>query len=578
MRIWVILVVLVSPLCTAGDFGEASLYPATLYWFSDTTGDLHRTRIHSERGDPITRTLFRAVDHGMSASQGFRGRSIVMDEPRCKILWTVETKMPAPRTRLYRANVDGSNLETLVDVPVVISGITIDYDSQFLYWMESTEGLGVDRLMRMALSGAGSEVVFSSIELGGFSGLDGMGLWEVTGISPYEYSLPSLTPRVIFLARDYIGETGNSHILHYLPEEGIIEVLADFPESHSIADGFIRHAPTIQSVPWSGFYYFTHSKDQFVNEFVSPPSLINTDNLISDFLLVPRLSTLFFNLISPEENQSLISQFSLVTDVSAQALFVDERIGTMTVDLRPTLRHDTPFLEEEHDQFLVTTGLSDDLDDDGLPDLASLLLIEGIMNVYKQYDSEIGHLARHYHGTLDVMQTELGLVEPPISREITVALFLIDQPFIDRIRQYYSEKGINLSEFYTPFAGEFGFNRGSEMPPFTGRGDIDEDGFTNLEEYLAVFERGGTIRDFVEAALDASTNGEGGAFPAFPPGAGGGGGGGGNCLIASAAEGTAFENELDSIRSIRDTVLLTNPVGSAIAEAYYRISAWWLEE
>jgi hypothetical protein len=44
------------------------------------------------------------------------------------------------------------------------------------------------------------------------------------------------------------------------------------------------------------------------------------------------------------------------------------------------------------------------------------------------------------------------------------------------------------------------------------------------------------------------------------------------CLIANITYGTPLYNELDSIRAFRDEFLLTNPVGSAVAEFYYRVS------
>jgi len=53
----------------------------------------------------------------------------------------------------------------------------------------------------------------------------------------------------------------------------------------------------------------------------------------------------------------------------------------------------------------------------------------------------------------------------------------------------------------------------------------------------------------------------------------GGGGNGGSCLIANAAFGTPYAEDLQSIRSMRDTFLLNNPMGQAIASTYYKASA-----
>jgi hypothetical protein len=48
--------------------------------------------------------------------------------------------------------------------------------------------------------------------------------------------------------------------------------------------------------------------------------------------------------------------------------------------------------------------------------------------------------------------------------------------------------------------------------------------------------------------------------------------GGGLCFIATAAYGTPMAEEIQILREFRDEFLLTNPVGEAFVEFYYRIS------
>lgn len=50
------------------------------------------------------------------------------------------------------------------------------------------------------------------------------------------------------------------------------------------------------------------------------------------------------------------------------------------------------------------------------------------------------------------------------------------------------------------------------------------------------------------------------------------GGGGGPCFIATAAYGTPLAGDIDALRSVRDTFLLTNPAGTAFVDAYYNVS------
>jgi hypothetical protein len=52
-----------------------------------------------------------------------------------------------------------------------------------------------------------------------------------------------------------------------------------------------------------------------------------------------------------------------------------------------------------------------------------------------------------------------------------------------------------------------------------------------------------------------------------PPPAGGGG-----CFIATAAYGTPMAEEIQILREFRDEYLLTNPLGQALVDIYYRVS------
>jgi hypothetical protein len=77
-------------------------------------------------------------------------------------------------------------------------------------------------------------------------------------------------------------------------------------------------------------------------------------------------------------------------------------------------------------------------------------------------------------------------------------------------------------------------------------------------------ESGGTLDDFADVATDDTRNDLSGA------------GGSSNCLIQHSLSGTQFEAELSNIRTWRDQRLLDNPVGTFIADSYYRLSSWVL--
>ena len=51
------------------------------------------------------------------------------------------------------------------------------------------------------------------------------------------------------------------------------------------------------------------------------------------------------------------------------------------------------------------------------------------------------------------------------------------------------------------------------------------------------------------------------------------GGSGGTCFMASAAYGTPLATDIDILRTFRDNRLLSNGLGHAFSDTYYRLSA-----
>jgi len=108
--------------------------------------------------------------------------------------------------------------------------------------------------------------------------------------------------------------------------------------------------------------------------------------------------------------------------------------------------------------------------------------------------------------------------------------------------------------------------RGMMEEPFAGSSDLDDDGFSNAEEYARVVEAGGSRTDFAAAVTDPELDGSGAV------GDGGGGGGGGGCFIATAAYGTPLATQIDVLREVRDAQMLDTSLGAAFVDAYYRLS------
>ncbi len=99
---------------------------------------------------------------------------------------------------------------------------------------------------------------------------------------------------------------------------------------------------------------------------------------------------------------------------------------------------------------------------------------------------------------------------------------------------------------------------------------------TPSTEYFAAVERGSMgILDTYSFSVGRPITSDTGSFGVgrnVPPGGGGGGGGGGGCFIATAAYGTPLEVEINALRDTRDAYLLTNALGAAFSDTYYRLS------
>lgn len=98
--------------------------------------------------------------------------------------------------------------------------------------------------------------------------------------------------------------------------------------------------------------------------------------------------------------------------------------------------------------------------------------------------------------------------------------------------------------------------------PFSATGDLDDDGTDNITEWDNVLVQGGSTSNFVTAATSSGRDGT----EAF------GAGGGGGCFIATAAYGTPLANDIDTLRIFRDHYLLTNVFGTIFSDSYYRLS------
>jgi len=226
--------------------------------------------------------------------------------------------------------------------------------------------------------------------------------------------------------------------------------------------------------------------------------------------------------------------------------------------------------------FVEAVLLYDDVDGDDLPEIASIALITEVACDEDETEEEVRALTGFLNlkdETIDAYDANLTAVgnEPQAAAladydNAIAALMVVSQQVQNTVAQILSENGITLTGSYQFIEVDL-VARDSENP-YAGDGDIDGDGATNADEYAAALADNGGTADifaldlFILSAFDAALFGSGG----------GGGGGGGGCLIATISLGTPLANELGTLRNFRESYLVSNPVGSAIAGMYYRMS------
>ncbi|GMU91012.1 MAG: hypothetical protein AMXMBFR4_00700 [Candidatus Hydrogenedentota bacterium] len=146
--------------------------------------------------------------------------------------------------------------------------------------------------------------------------------------------------------------------------------------------------------------------------------------------------------------------------------------------------------------------LAADLDADGLPDYFQVGLVAYVLSVETHPYSNLVHAL--YTSAIAQLQAE-----PNYAAQIApyhhaaAALMITSQAMTDYWTAYFS-----LAGSYSPFV----ISKTTDEPS-SAQGDIDGDGYTNLEEFETGQAAGGGIDEFMEAANDPNSNGK--ALPAL---------------------------------------------------------------
>ncbi|HIA48252.1 MAG TPA: hypothetical protein EYN96_09880 [Candidatus Hydrogenedentes bacterium] len=239
---------------------------------------------------------------------------------------------------------------------------------------------------------------------------------------------------------------------------------------------------------------------------------------------------------------------------------------------------DSVFVQYDQAQTNIL-GDDGDLANDGLIDRASISLIEAVACIGPNNDLKDATLTA-FALNLEVFDQEPNAASLSQYRLLIAAMMLIGSDLQTQLNLAVGEVLTGTYEVVqcagtacTPdrFA-QVSFETRATDEPYSGTGDLDNDGTDNATEAANVKAQNGFTSDFVIAATSPQLNG---TEPIRNPGtndADGNGGGGGGCFIATAAYGTPMSQQVNVLRHFRDFQLLTNPLGAGFVDSYYRAS------
>jgi hypothetical protein len=124
-------------------------YGGFAYWVDRTSDLIQRAPLN---GGPVETLLDLKTIYG-GVSQQYSPRALAIDSAGGKMYWTDQTA-----DRIQRANLDGSNVETIVSGLVDLLGIELDTNARKMYWVDAAS----QKIQRANLDGSAVQDVITS--------------------------------------------------------------------------------------------------------------------------------------------------------------------------------------------------------------------------------------------------------------------------------------------------------------------------------------------------------------------------------------------------------------------------------
>lgn len=154
---------------------------------------------------------------------------------------------------------------------------------------------------------------------------------------------------------------------------------------------------------------------------------------------------------------------------------------------------------------------SEDIDGDGVPDLVMLQVMETIVCTPDFYDALGAIVDTVFMTNLQAVTSEDNVNFFADYADAMALMLAMSGNMQNQLAELHEAAGLFLTSSYTVIAcdpADCADTGGKSLnEPFSGTGDVDNDGTLNQEEYANVVARGASVAEFIAAVLDPAQDG-----------------------------------------------------------------------